>query len=159
MPEYQNAGVDVIRLGMWNHRLQSAIAKDVDLPVYQLECVLLLALDEPDSAGSLALLLGVRKSSLSKLLKMLERRGLVCRALDSNDRRMERVTLTEAGRALVERVLTRANEIASEVLEKLPEERRSQFLGCMRTITAYDVPVDQQSRSKLVESSHEPIIP
>ncbi len=156
MNSYRSAAVEIIRLGLWNHRVQNALAKEVDLPVYQLECVLLLYLDRPDSAGSLAEKLGIHKSSLSKLLSSLQERGLIERALGDTDRRTERLTLTDAGIALVERVQSRAEEIAIALLELLPEERRSQFMGCVRTITSNEVPVDSGATRSKTESSHEP---
>jgi DNA-binding MarR family transcriptional regulator len=159
MTGFENAAVEIIRLGMWNHRVQTALAKDVDLPIFSLECLLVLFLDHPDSAGALAESLGIRKSSLSKLLNGLEEKGLVDRALDPDDRRMERLTLTPAGSDLVERVHTRATDIAMEMLAKLPEERRSQFLRCVRTITSQKIPSDEQTQLNANEPSHEPTIP
>lgn len=154
MVNYRNAAVEIIRLGFWNHRVQNALAKEVDLPVYQLECLLLLSLDHPDSASSLAEKLGIHKSSLSKLLSALQERGLIERALGDTDRRTERVTLTNAGIVLVERVQSRAEEIAIALLELLPEERRSQFIGCVRTITSNEVPVHTETECSTTESSH-----
>jgi DNA-binding MarR family transcriptional regulator len=156
MNTYRSAAVEIIRLGLWNHRVQNSLAKEVDLPVYQLECVLLLYLDHPDSAGDLAEKLGIHKSSLSKLLSALQERGLVERALGDTDRRTERVTLTDAGIALVERVQSKAEGIAIALLELLPEERRSQFMGCVRTITSNEVPVEGDAARSKSESSHEP---
>jgi len=143
MNSYKTAAVEIIRLGLWNHRVQNALAKEVNLPVYQLECVLLLYLDQPESAGSLAEKLGIHKSSLSKLLSALQGRGLIERALGDTDRRTERVTLTHAGTSLVGQVQVRAEEIAIALLELLPEERRSQFMGCVRTITSNEAPVER----------------
>jgi DNA-binding MarR family transcriptional regulator len=156
MGDYGYAAIEIIRLGLWNHRVQNAIAKEVDLPLYQLECVLILSLDRPDSVGSLAEQLGVHKSSVSKLLRALEERKLIERAIDPIDHRMERVTLTEPGTALAKRAQARAEEIAAELLAKLPEDRRSQFLGCVRTITSNEVQTEQQPQSSSVEPSHEP---
>ena len=144
MDNYRTAAVEIIRLGLWNHRVQNALAKEVDLPVYQLECVLLLYLDHPESAGSLAEKMGIHRSSLSKLLSALQRRGLIERALGSPDRRRERLTLTDAGLALVERVQSRGEEIAKVLLELLPDERRSQFMGCVRTITSHEVHIETE---------------
>lgn len=145
MITYRNAAIELIRLGIWNHRVQNALSKEVGIPVYQLECLLILHLDEPASAGELAGRLGVHKTSLSKLLGALQERGLVQRALGETDRRTERVTLTEAGRALVESAESRAEEIAVALLEMLPEERRTQFMGCVRTITSNEVPLISES--------------
>ena len=156
MDSYRSAAVEIIRLGFWNHRVQNALAKEVNLPVYQLECVLLLHLDHPDSAGSLADKLGIHKSSLSKLLSALQERGLIERALGETDRRTERLTLSDAGIALVEQVQSRAEEIAIALLELLPEERRSQFISCVRMITSNYVPVESEVASSHSQSSHEP---
>jgi MarR family transcriptional regulator, organic hydroperoxide resistance regulator len=156
MITYRNAAVEIIRLGLWNHRVQNTLAKVAGLPVYQLECVLLLYHDQPESAGSLAEKLGIHKSSLSKLLSALQERGLIERALGDTDKRTERLTLTKAGTDLVERVHMRAEEIAIHLLELLPEERRSQFLVCVRTITSNDVPTDREAAAEKTESLHEP---
>jgi DNA-binding MarR family transcriptional regulator len=157
MDSYRNAAVEIIRLGFWNHRVQIVLAKEVKLPVYQLECVLLLHLDHPDSASSLAGKLGIHKSSLSKLLSALQERGLIERALGEIDRRTERLTLTDAGIALAERVQSRAEEIAIALLELLPEERRSQFIGCVRTITSNGIPVEGPAARIQSKSAQEPI--
>ena len=156
MDSYRNGAVEIIRLGFWNHRVQIVLAREVKLPVYQLECVLLLHLDHPDSAGSLADKLGIHKSSLSKLLSMLQERGLIERALGDIDRRTERLTLTDAGIVLAEQVLSRAEEIAIALLELLPEERRSQFISCVRMITSNWVPVESGAARGHSQSSHEP---
>ena len=156
MNNYRSAAVEIIRLGFWNHRVQNMLAKEVNLPLHQLECILVLYLDHPDSAGSLAEKLGIHKSSLSKLLASLQERSLIESALGDTDRRTERLTLTDAGIALVERVQSRAEEIAIALLELLPEERRSQFMGCVRTITSNEVPVGHEVARSQTESSHEP---
>ena len=155
---YTSAAVEIIRLGLWNHRVQNNLAKDVDLPVYQLECLLVLHLDQPVSAGSLAEKLGIHKSSLSKLLASLQQRGLVQRALGETDRRTEQVTLSAAGLALVKRAQSRAEEIAVALLDMLPEERRTQFMGCVRTITSNDVPIGSKTTPAQNESSHDPTL-
>jgi DNA-binding MarR family transcriptional regulator len=155
MDSYRVAAVEILRLGFWNHRVQSALAKEVDLPLYQLECLLLLYLDQPDSAGSLSDKLGIHKSSLSKLLASLQERGLIERALGETDRRTERLTLTKAGTELVERVQLRAEQIAIALLELLPEERRTQFMGCVRTITSNAVPLEHDTQSSQPDISHE----
>jgi DNA-binding MarR family transcriptional regulator len=155
MDSYRVAAVEILRLGFWNHRVQSALAKEVDLPLYQLECLLLLYLDQPDSAGSLSDKLGIHKSSLSKVLASLQDRGLIERALGETDRRTERLTLTKTGTALVERVQLRAEQIAIALLELLPEERRLQFLGCVRTITSNAVPLEHDTQSSQPDPSHE----
>ena len=156
MDEYKRAAVEIIRLGLWNHRVQNTLAKTAELPVYQLECLLFLYLDHPESAGSLAEKLDVHKSTLSKLLSALQDRGLIERALGDTDRRTERLTLTDAGLKIVERVQARAEKIAVALLQLLPEERRFEFLGCVRTITSNELPSEHEISHKQPDSSHEP---
>jgi DNA-binding MarR family transcriptional regulator len=155
MNEFRNAAIEIIRLGLWNHRVQNTLAKTADLPVYQLECLLFLHLDHPESAGTLAEKLDVHKSTLSKLLSALQDRGLIERALGDPDRRTERLTLTEAGVKLVEQVQSKAEEIATALLQLLPEERRFQFMGCVRTITSNELPSEHAQAHSPSSSSLE----
>jgi DNA-binding MarR family transcriptional regulator len=158
MDEYKRAATEIIRLGLWNHRVQNTLAKTAALPVYQLECLLFLYLDHPESAGSLAEKLDVQKSTLSKLLSALQERGLIERAIGNPDRRTERLTLTDAGVQIVERVQSRAEEIAVALLQLLPEERRFQFMGCVRTITSNELPTEQEISHNQKDAAHEPVI-
>jgi len=158
MDEYKRAAVEIIRLGLWNHRVQNTLAKTAALPVYQLECLLFLYLDHPESAGSLAEKLDVHKSTLSKLLSALQERGLIERALGDPDRRTERLTLTDAGVKLVEQVQSKAEEIAMALLQLLPEERRYQFMGCVRTIRSNELPTEHEISHSQMDLPHEPII-
>lgn len=144
VPVQTDSGLEILRLGIWNHRVQNALAKEFHLPVYELECVLVLSLDCPSSASELAEELGVRSSSLSKLLNRLEGRGLVERAIERSDRRVERITLAPAGIMLAENAIRRVMEISTAMLERLPYERRPQFLECVRLITSTKVPEDTQ---------------
>lgn len=154
MSDFRKAAIELLRLGLWNHRVQNALSKEVDLPLYQLECLIVLHLDEPDSAGALAGKLGIHKSSLSKLLAALQQRGLVQRALGESDRRTELVTLTKAGRDLIERAEARAEIIAMALLEMLPDDRRNQFMGCVRTITSNEVPLGADVAHIITEPQH-----
>lgn len=56
---------------------------------------------EPPSIGSVSALLAMDRTTLTANLKPLERRGLVTISVDEVDKRTRRLTLTEAGRALL----------------------------------------------------------
>ena len=155
MDQDRTAGDEIIRLGIWNRRVQNALAKEVDLPVHQLECVLLLYLDHPESAGSLAKKMGIQRSSLSKLLSALQERGLIERAFGESDRRTERLTLTETGLAMVGQIRSGADEIARSLLDLLPEERRPQFMRCVRTITSNEIVVEAKATHNQPDPTHE----
>lgn len=56
---------------------------------------------KPPSMGQVSSLLAMDRTTLTAALKPLERRGLVAIAPDPSDRRTRRMTLTEAGRAVL----------------------------------------------------------
>ena len=62
---------------------------------------LLMSLNRPERAslGSVAALLGMDRTTLTAMLKVLERRGLVQVVPDEKDRRTRRISLTERGDA------------------------------------------------------------
>ena len=64
---------------------------------------LLMSLNRPEAAsiGDVANLLAMDRTTLTANLKPLERRGFVTVAADNADKRMRRLTLTPAGRALL----------------------------------------------------------
>lgn len=67
--------------------------------------------------------LGQTKGSVSQTINALVRKGLVSRGGDDTDRRVVRLTLTDAG----ERLVQSAQPVASEVLNALDENEREQF--------------------------------
>ena len=60
---------------------------------------------EPPPLGAVANLLVMDRTTLTANLKPLERRGLVLAAADVNDRRMRRLSLTDAGRQVLAEAL------------------------------------------------------
>jgi DNA-binding MarR family transcriptional regulator len=68
---------------------------------------LMMALNrpKPPTIGELAPFLAMDRTSLTAMLKPLERRGLARSAPDENDRRARRVAITAEGVALLERAL------------------------------------------------------
>ncbi|WP_406445077.1 MarR family transcriptional regulator [Streptomyces sp. NBC_00631] len=59
---------------------------------------------EPLRPGELAQRLGVEASHVTRTVQQLQRSGYVTRVPDPDDRRAQRIELTDAGRAAVERV-------------------------------------------------------
>jgi DNA-binding MarR family transcriptional regulator len=73
----------------------------IDLSIQQLRVLMLLAVDRGAPAHQLADTLGVGLTTVSGIVDRLERRGLVTRHLDADDRRVRRIELTGEGRKLV----------------------------------------------------------
>jgi DNA-binding MarR family transcriptional regulator len=76
------------------------------------------------SLGELAALEQVRRPTISKTAAELESLGLVSRATDTNDRRVQRLSATEKGRAwLSEGQARRIAPLAADIAELSERER------------------------------------
>lgn len=71
---------------------------------------------------------------LSRLLRMLEGKGLISVEPDSSDQRVRVIRLTEAGRAERAELDRRSNQLAWSLVEGLDDERRSELLEAMKTV-------------------------
>jgi len=76
-----------------------------DLTNGQFSLLMSLNRPEPPTLGSVASLLAMDRTTLTAALKPLERRGLVKVAVDKEDRRSRRLSLTAAGRALLAKAM------------------------------------------------------
>ena len=90
------------------------------------------ALRPSDFSGSLML----TSSGTTKRLDRLERAGLIARAPDPNDRRGVIITLTEAGRELIDRVTEAHMANEARLLEGLSTREREQLAGLLRKLGA-----------------------
>ncbi|MFJ6215565.1 MarR family winged helix-turn-helix transcriptional regulator [Streptomyces sp. NPDC092296] len=66
-------------------------------------------------------------AAVTKRIKQLEQRGLVARRTDTRDRRVCHLSLTDAGLALVDRLLPAQLSYENALLEGLPEDRRQEL--------------------------------
>jgi DNA-binding MarR family transcriptional regulator/GNAT superfamily N-acetyltransferase len=78
--------------------------------------------------------LGLDSGYASRLLRVLERDGLVRVAPGAGDARIRRVTLTEAGAEEWSELDSRSDALASSVLEPLGERQRSELVDAMATV-------------------------
>jgi DNA-binding MarR family transcriptional regulator len=67
----------------------------------------------------------VQRPTVARMLASLEERGLVQRAADPGDRRSALISLTPAGRALLDDVRTRKAAYLANRLEELNDEERA----------------------------------
>ena len=77
--------------------------RPLDLTNGQFSLLMSLNVPEPRSIGSAANLLAMDRTTLTAALKPLERRRLVKVAVDKEDRRSRLLTITPAGRVLLNR--------------------------------------------------------
>ncbi|WP_454915612.1 MarR family winged helix-turn-helix transcriptional regulator [Xanthobacter sediminis] len=99
---------------------------------------LLTALDQMGEVEQIALsrAVGLDRTNIADVAARLETRGLLTRAVSPRDKRMKLVTLTEAGRALLERVQDGAARAHARTIAALPPEERQRFLRALRLLVA-----------------------
>jgi DNA-binding MarR family transcriptional regulator len=91
--------------------------------------------------GALASRESVQPPSMTRIVAALEEKGLVSRVVDSADRRVARVTLTDQGREVLARSRSLKNAFLAEQLRGLsPEERRGlgELTGLLERLVARD---------------------
>ena len=90
--------------------------------------------DRPLSPTTIAERLLVTTASTTSLLDTLERRGLVTRSPDPDDRRKVLVTLTEDGRQVVNQFLPQVVALQTALMAGLTETQRHQLMESLTTI-------------------------
>jgi DNA-binding MarR family transcriptional regulator len=77
---------------------------------------------------------GISKATLTGVVKTLEARGWVDRAVDPQDRRRVRLSLTSAGVALMERLYPEFNAEETRVVAALSPHRMRTMTGALRSL-------------------------
>ncbi|HTY71227.1 MAG TPA: MarR family transcriptional regulator [Actinomycetes bacterium] len=100
---------------------------------------------EPLSPTAIADRLIVTTASVTSLLDTLERKGLLMRRPDPDDRRRLHVVLTDAGREAVEDFLPQVVALQTAALSGLAEAERQTLLDLLRRIEAGVAAVDARA--------------
>jgi DNA-binding MarR family transcriptional regulator len=82
-------------------RLFDDVFRPLDLTHGQFSLLMSLNRPEPPTIGSVAALLAMDRTTLTAILKSLERRRLVKVSVDKEDKRSRRLTITPTGRSLL----------------------------------------------------------
>ncbi|MEV6321008.1 MarR family transcriptional regulator [Nocardia sp. NPDC051787] len=120
--------LDRHELSMWGYAVLLGLGAE---PVY--------------TQAALAKAIGADKTRIIGVLDELQRRDLITRAPDPADRRVNLVSLTDAGRALRDRAQRDIQAREDRLLERLPAADRRVFLRALRTLSDA---VAEQSRDK-----------
>ncbi|MEM9254702.1 MAG: MarR family transcriptional regulator [Pseudomonadota bacterium] len=113
------------------------------------QSLVILALngDEGCKQGDLARALGIRPVTLGGVVDRMEAKAWIERRADKDDRRANRIYLTDEGRALVQRVqhcLDQVNEVA---LKDVPARKLNEFFKVLtqiqRNLREFQIDVDK----------------
>ncbi|WP_040774152.1 MarR family winged helix-turn-helix transcriptional regulator [Nocardia pneumoniae] len=110
--------LDRYELSMWGYAVLLGLGAE---PVY--------------TQAALAKAIGADKTRIIGVLDELQRRGLIAREPDPADRRVNLVSLTEAGRALRDRAQRDIQAREDRLLERLPTADRRVFLRALRILS------------------------
>ena len=88
------------------------------------------------SQSDLARRLGLRKAAAGTLIEGLEGKGLVERARGREDRRVQLVSITDAGRRVVEDVDQMAEQLGNDYRQGISREERAQFVATLQRLRA-----------------------
>ncbi|MDF3073446.1 MAG: Transcriptional regulator [Alphaproteobacteria bacterium] len=140
-------------LGYWlrlvSNHVSQRFARQVEAKgVTVAEWVLLRALFDHDTQqpSALADTLGLTRGAISKLADRLQKKSLLAREADDDDRRAHRLRLTQAGRALVPQLAALADENDARFFAALSEKDRAALAAMLRQLArAHDLkqsPID-----------------
>jgi DNA-binding MarR family transcriptional regulator len=104
------------------HLMEKQLAGFAGLSLDELYSLCVLHFRKPDCVKILSSILGIRGTRTSKVLHILERKGLIMRAPSAIDRRKEEVTLTIRGEHLVESIVVQSNAAWQSLFPSLQQE-------------------------------------
>jgi DNA-binding MarR family transcriptional regulator len=113
-------------------RSLAGLDADVTLPQYR--ALVVLASRGPQRVIDIATELGVTASTGTRMCDRLVRKGLVRRYRTPSDRRAVRLTLTPAGRTLVEEVTFRRRDELAALIAEMPAAWHKPVTKAMRSI-------------------------
>ena len=127
--------VGIVRAGEAFVALANQALNDYQLsPAARQALAVLDGAGEPLSPTEIARRLIVTTASITSLLDTLQRRGLVERRPDPDDRRRLLITITPAARDLVRRYVPEIVALQASVMRDIPEEDRRQFAAVLTRI-------------------------
>ena len=88
------------------------------------------------SQSDLARRLGMRKAAAGTLIEGLEGKGLVERSRGRDDRRVQLVSITDAGRHVVDEVDHMAEQLGNDYRQGISREERAQFVATLQRLRA-----------------------
>jgi DNA-binding MarR family transcriptional regulator len=137
---------------------QSLGAAAEDTTIAQYRALVVLASRGPQRMTDLASALDVTPSTAGRMCDRLLRKGLIRRHRARADRRAVQVSVTAAGRAVVDTATQRRRALLAGILGKLPARRQAAVAGALRAFAdaAGEIPDSQWPADPLPDPSPGP---
>jgi DNA-binding MarR family transcriptional regulator len=117
-------------------RQLNATSTGEDLTPTQYSVLALVRVRGPLGLAELTELEGLNPTMLSRIVKVLDERGLIRRLPDPNDMRAARVEVTREGEQVHERVREQRTQVLAECLERLPPRTAELLLAAVPAMEA-----------------------
>ncbi len=105
------------------------ISKKYHLSVNERNALIVLSCIEINSVKNLSGYLAISKTNTSKVLSSLEKKNLITRVFDKNDKRYIQLSLTEQGKLTSNIVSNEINELFKKRLSEIPNEIGEKLLN------------------------------
>jgi DNA-binding MarR family transcriptional regulator len=84
--------------------------------------------------SALSRAVAIDRSSIARVVDKLVGRGLIARRVSEEDRRVNRLSLTDEGNRIVEQIQPIVDEVNQRILDPLDSHEREQFIHCLAKI-------------------------
>jgi DNA-binding MarR family transcriptional regulator len=125
--------VELVRLQV---RVYNSRFRSTGLNQSQVAALIHLERTDQLSQTDLAARLGMKKAAAGTLVEGLEGKGLVERSPSRDDRRVQLVSITEAGRRVVDDVDHMAEQLGGEYRNGISRDERAQFIAILQRLRA-----------------------
>jgi len=120
---------------------------DHQVTTTQFGALMVLRAEGPMDQAALARLLRLDRSTTGLVIANLERRGAICRSGDPKDRRRRMLSMTDAGTALLDKVIVAAEGVPAIELSPFTAEEAREFLRLLeKFVEAFDADAEYSSR-------------
>lgn len=96
---------------------------DTGMPTLEVAALLEIGENDGCSARDIVSLLHMDKGYLSRTIRRFENEGLVSRAVSEEDARVQLLSLTQAGRAYVDKLKVAGQDIVAKAFDEVDDER------------------------------------
>lgn len=134
---YNMAGHLIRRLNQISVAVFADRMAEVGVELTPVQFAALSAIDARPGIGQAALAGAVAydQTTLGGVIDRLEQKGLILRRVSAQDRRARVLSVTEDGRALLERIRPVVRDLQTDILSGLDESERAQLLSLLRKTT------------------------
>lgn len=120
MEKLNNHSLFLLSLNRFCYDVGRIISKKYHLTVNERNALIVLSNIEISSVKGLSAHLSISKTNTSKVLSSLEKKSLLLRIFDKNDKRFIQLLLTEKGKLISNHVADEINELLIKRLSRIP---------------------------------------